>query len=420
MNSFPVVKCPYCFHKLKYNNVVFRNKTGAQFVDPYLKDYQRVFKGNSAYEEKKYGWTDIGDPKVKFKVKKDDLNNFGGVSELKHLLSDSGESFDERLCPYCHNILPPEFGRYETKYFAIIGAPASGKTTLLASLHNSLKLKHGITRSYHWIHIKPNTNSETSEKSETDTERKYSSEIEKAAAYLNNGKWSGGFATDKVKGPFFYRFTNEHHKSGKINKNIKTDKTDIDLVFYDVPGEYYVNPGLIDTHLKPYLNNADGIIFVINSAETINDIDDDLNSLGVLEAFVAAGIGRNKNVAVMLNKIDEVKSQFDRRDVSDFYPSPVENVISINEMKQYQTRLKNIFLRQGAANMNKTQEYLSSIYDLIDNNFSRNVMMFATSLITPCGTNEDGTMKVRANPDNNCETVLLWLLSEIGVFPSER
>lgn len=59
-----------------------------------------------------------------------------------------GVSSKVRICPYCHNVLPFEFGKYPVKYISVVGITSSGKTVYLSQLLRQIEtffVKAGLT-----------------------------------------------------------------------------------------------------------------------------------------------------------------------------------------------------------------------------------------------------------------------------------
>ena len=50
----------------------------------------------------------------------------------------SGESCNRRVCPHCHNPLPPQYGKHPVKFTTVIGITGAGKTVYLAQLIRNL------------------------------------------------------------------------------------------------------------------------------------------------------------------------------------------------------------------------------------------------------------------------------------------
>jgi len=57
-----------------------------------------------------------------------------GSGMLESALDPKGNMTTERLCPYCHNPLPKNYGQYETKFIAVVGITSCGKTVFLSQM----------------------------------------------------------------------------------------------------------------------------------------------------------------------------------------------------------------------------------------------------------------------------------------------
>lgn len=134
------------------------------------------------------------------------------IIELENPSNSSGINLTQRLCPFCHNDLLDNFGRAKTKYIAVIGVSASGKTTFLSAVNNQLRENSKFT----WM-----TMSAKASKSLEGITEKYREASDKARV-----------STKDINGPFFYRL--DYSGSQKPDP-----RTETDVVFFDVPGEYY-------------------------------------------------------------------------------------------------------------------------------------------------------------------------------------
>lgn len=56
-------------------------------------------------------------------------NSYGMADQIQLV---TGEFCSDRVCPYCHNPLPPMYGMYDVKFISIIGITGAGKTVFLS------------------------------------------------------------------------------------------------------------------------------------------------------------------------------------------------------------------------------------------------------------------------------------------------
>lgn len=389
MKSFPLVKCPYCFEPIKYNEAVFRCTSGEKCVDEYLKTFN-IENGNVSYEREDFGFVDPADLSVQ-QITIDSEKHITGVENPNLAMR---LPLQQRLCPYCHNELLRSFGKKETRYIAVVGVPNSGKTTYLAAVNDSMRKK-----SWNWISL----NSERSSPLDTVTDL-YSANQNEAQT-----------ATEAIQGPYFYslNYTGENTK-----KSMESH-----IVFFDVPGEFYSNADKITNSLANFLSEADGIIFIVNSAEEVEHqraiknghFERLVRVNDVLEAFAQAGIAKNKKTAIIFNKLDLVEDEIGLNPHLAIFPKPTDKAINEQEIDSLSTDTINLILGDGAANPSPTQRALNGYMRKIQQVFGDDCRVFATRLIRESDSSDNYIFN-----STGAETPFLWLLSKIGVFPTEH
>lgn len=387
MKSFPVVKCPYCFETIKYNDAVFRCNSGEKRVDEYLKTFN-IENGNEAFEREDFGFIDPADLSAQ-QIIMDSEKHITGVENpnlAMHL------PLQQRLCPYCHNELLRSFGKKETRYIAVVGVPNSGKTTYLAAVNNSMRRKN-----WNWISL----NSEKSSPLDIVTDLYSANQIKTKVA------------TESIQGPYFYSL---NYTGENVKENIESH-----VVFFDVPGEFYSNVDKITNSLANFLSEADGIIFIVNSAEEVEyrkAIQDGsfkklIRVNDILEAFEQAGITKNKKTAIVFNKIDLIEDEIGLDPRLAIFPKSTDGIINEQEIDELSRNTISLILGDGAANPNLTQVALNRYMRKIMQVFGTDCRVFATRLIRECGKDSDSYIF----NSEGAETPFLWLLSKIGVFP---
>lgn len=180
-----IITCPYCFESFNDEQVHFRSakfnkKTDDAGIIPddyeSVEDFINIYNGNDKesilqkyrdwdffteskdekYEEywKKYGGTTepslsekttgikdyyrkVIDPKdinhQRYLVKQSDDSFFIRENDMAtRIRLTTGELCKDRVCPHCHNPLPPKYGMYEVKFISIIGITGAGKTVFLS------------------------------------------------------------------------------------------------------------------------------------------------------------------------------------------------------------------------------------------------------------------------------------------------
>ncbi len=125
--------CPYCFTKHNMNDVEFRcvNSTGNCIPEPDILltryeggDESRTELMNKTFKAKSFGFPFIA-------------KNFMPMREK----CSCGEISNFRICPSCHNPLPPNIHDNEDMIISIVGSRASGKSHYIGVLIDELQ-KH--------------------------------------------------------------------------------------------------------------------------------------------------------------------------------------------------------------------------------------------------------------------------------------
>lgn len=382
MEKFPLVKCPFCFKELTYNNAVFRCTTGEKTVDRYLKEYQAISCGNMAFEREDFRFID---PAFLKKVQIE-TDNEGRIVKVEDPDPSATYPLEQRLCPYCHNKLIRNFGKKKTKYIAVVGVTNSGKTTFLSAVNASLR-----NRDWSWESLDYNQNMP----------------LEDVTNMYSNNEAAAQVATREIQGPYYY----------ELGCSVADKKEEFEnhIVFLDVPGEFYCNPDKLSNALKQYLSSVDGMIFIINAAEGV-DVSNSTrvaNANDILQAFGQQGIEGNKKVAIVFNKLDLVTSQLGVTQMSDFLAEPTDDVVNTADINLRSERIVSLMLAEGQV-QNPTQDRLSAYMNRIKRAFGNSYKVFATSLVLEDRNN--GTFHFRTQ---GAETPFLWLLSEIGAFPKK-
>lgn len=175
MNEF---KCPYCFNKMKDNDILFRLNDESileQVQKKYAEHHKKLNAGEipldqasfskkaflqaqddilinfwgsfeKAPKEAKNPVLDPRDPEVQaFLVKSPEgkfvhrVNGFPDFIQLSSEVSAKSFVVRDRICCHCHNALPDGYGKYKTDIISVIGITGSGKTVYLSKLLEQLK-----------------------------------------------------------------------------------------------------------------------------------------------------------------------------------------------------------------------------------------------------------------------------------------
>lgn len=147
------ISCPYCFMKFKHDEVHFRAATNSHYrfradgnrvvdtspvEDKKLAEYWKTHGGRSERTRPAIdpSGQSTGDEYIKLsesaEVEYDNKNVLVAVTD------EFGNRTDERLCPYCHNILHKSAGKYQSYCIAFAGDTAVGKTIYMVALLHML------------------------------------------------------------------------------------------------------------------------------------------------------------------------------------------------------------------------------------------------------------------------------------------
>lgn len=307
-----------------------------------------------------------------------------------------GESTRERICPCCHNPLPPNYGKYPVHFIATVGITSSGKTVYLSQL---MKNMDGIMA---------NVGLGTLSMTEGDARFIKEHPVKKDIP-LPRGTTPGTLSE-----PLFYV--------------ILSKGTYHTLVFYDVAGENCVDPEGMEK-FGPFVEHADGIIMILDPdqfSRVREDTDDDI-------------AGPKAVLKAMFNSFLSSKNQGGKTDV------PLALTISKSD-KLYNHPLispnSNLFQEIRFDEKNQgfdSQQYRNVMGEvrkfLRDVNEGRQLTMILESCFEKYGlfaftalncdvkeeeVVEDGVRKKVAMPVSHpspirIEEPLLWLLNQFGI-----
>ncbi len=301
-------KCPFCFETFAHDKVAFRAMTAfvkqdfsdemeeqeRKIKERYQKAEDELYKNfwdnfpgseiNNEYSE--YPVIDNNNPNALKGAYKYDASGF-----VNEVTDEFGRTSDVRICPYCHNNLPFEFGKYPVKYISVVGITSSGKTIYLSQLLkylDSFFTKAGLTMFGTCDEI---------------------------------DKFLAGHKISKDKP--LPRGTVPEALTPPMAANVKDNSTQkmYTLVFYDIAGENCVKPRRMKK-FGPFIENSDGIILIIDPGQFMGEIqgaDEEEQELykpdkvigAMCDAFVTSN---NKNgqsnipLAVTLSKGDTMKN----------------------------------------------------------------------------------------------------------------
>lgn len=167
-NRWEHIKCPYCFEEFSHTQVSFRSET--KFTSDYISEREMEYEREED-ETKKVNLKLMIENAKKYEIKHD--RTYGAFwgrmvgdenyendqccrmpvitpEEANQLIFDedgfleavkdgAGKKTERRICPYCHNLLPRFYGKYEIRFLSVVGITASGKTVYLSQLINNLE-----------------------------------------------------------------------------------------------------------------------------------------------------------------------------------------------------------------------------------------------------------------------------------------
>lgn len=341
-----MIKCPYCFEEFSHENVHFKamsiksaDSWGPDIEDDEIKKKNRMFIDSSKEKGSESAADDFG-------VTEDEMDPFGRSEEKSRTLSEKeyarlfeekqdplfkkfwksysnelsweyanypvitgedprmmdgeyqrdgndmvvsvtdhyGVKTKERICPFCHNPLPANYGKYPVHFIATVGITSSGKTVYLSQLLRGMDEYMG------------NVKMATVEMSSAVTRFLQKNPVKKDVP-LPTGTLPG-----LLNPPLFYVVL------AKDSRHT--------LVFYDVAGEDCADEKEIDRY-GPFIRNADGIIMILDPDQftQVNWSDDKKLPKTVLSAMYNAFLGQGKNgekskipLALALSKSDKLEN----------------------------------------------------------------------------------------------------------------
>lgn len=177
MSDYNNIKCPYCFKTFSHDQVFFRSATALTEVDldptgrgetleeiEFMPDGEEKTSRIQAYhlnenflirDDERYTafWDDFGTTsevnsgadKTILDYKRPLLDPYNRYlvpsgpqvdgDEFVYKIEDCyGRETQDRVCPHCHNPLPPNYGKYPVKFLSVIGISSAGKTVFLSKL----------------------------------------------------------------------------------------------------------------------------------------------------------------------------------------------------------------------------------------------------------------------------------------------
>ena len=206
-----------------------RKSDSVKKIDGNFEEYER--KVIDPFDKANEKYLSFGDNLFKM-----DEHNMVRAIELK-----SGELCDKRVCPYCHNPLPTNYGLYDTKFISMVGVSRAGKTVFLSQL-----IKHiGDYGAKIGLSIM----------SANDTAKQFI-ELHPVKKQQN---LPGGTPMGHFEQPLCFQLI--QRVGTKLKKSM--------IVLYDVAGEALTNKESVGK-FAPFISQSDGVIYVIDPEQFEN------------------------------------------------------------------------------------------------------------------------------------------------------
>lgn len=183
-----VFVCPYCFRKVRHDQVCFLVPFSEEDVKKSYFDHiasfdyeeqedeqlraqreesealerlKELFRKRAEDEQLDQFWAQIGgeaayrsNPAFKENIQwnsplvtpqnVDDMTDYGYETDTDDFVCAVHDRLTHqesrvRLCPHCHNVLPEQYGKYQTYFISIVGITSSGKTLYLTQLLGNIE-----------------------------------------------------------------------------------------------------------------------------------------------------------------------------------------------------------------------------------------------------------------------------------------
>ena len=449
------ITCPYCFRKMKDDEVLFRSERVNRgepdiLPDEYddLEEFKAKYRGPDKEEiQEKYDkwefFAETEDP-----VYEAFWANFNGTTEYnpaddvlrvkayrrrvidpanpdhkQHLRQQSsgeyfirdeqgmvtqielttGEKCNRRVCRHCHNPLPDNYGKNTVKFATIIGITGAGKTVYLSQLLRRMRtyaVKVGLSA------IVNNTGVRTF----------LENNIIAASEPL-----PGSTPSTRFQQPLFYEMIRDAKEHGRVTET---------FVLYDVAGEVFKESSLV-TKFAPFVEHADGVIVLIDPMqfEVVSGVmnkgaalDEPTTVLNAIHNIVSHGNANEKCTIPFAVCISKADTQAVQRVLSeDLRRMLLDDVHGIKDNSGFNLPL---------FNASEYNPILNELYDFIQNNelvlaqqMQTNYASYAYFAFTALGCDVgEGT---RPNGDKyqfpvgpvlpkRVEEPLLWLFHKLG------
>lgn len=224
--------CPYCYHKVRLNSLMFRC-SGRQAPGRE--------KCTAQVDQRQVEYLQNGTPVLPSFPTRSKVYQTGQRSECP----DCGGATGTRVCSVCHSVLPSTFGEEKSPMFGMVGVKGSGKTVYLTVLIHELttSIRRRFGASVHTIGESPMI-----------------ARVKQFRETINSGgalPESTAAAAAEKKYPIVLEWRQE--REGFLNR---TKVSSTILSFYDTAGEDLQSQN--STSSLAYLAAADGLIVVLD------------------------------------------------------------------------------------------------------------------------------------------------------------
>ncbi|TBL80983.1 TRAFAC clade GTPase domain-containing protein [Paenibacillus thalictri] len=389
--------CPYCFHKFKPEEVVFRathtrddDDEFMERIDENLSKWRKRFKADEVYMEA------VIDP-----VTIPDENRIYSEKVLVGVVDRYGEVTRRRLCPECHNVLPVSAGKVPSNIISVIGASQVGKSVFIASLVHTLQNKTAVNFDASCIAMTPEVGNRFNNRF--------------IRPIFENNTMIATTSVNEQMDPYIFEF-----KFKDDNKETLT------LVFFDVAGEGMTSREYLEIQAE-HIKNSSGIMFLVDPLQ-IRSIRDKIHLKlgteeqnefsskydeptmvisGLYENFIAHQPNSRTNIptAVVLTKSDML--HYLKEEDSD-YIQPNSNVFRNVVHKEY---LNNIEFENINGEIGRFLQKVDQSFKSAVDVYFTNKAYFAVSAL---GSNPKNTELSGVVSPIRVDEPFIWLLNQLG------
>ena len=319
----------------------------------------------------------------------------------------AGERCNRRVCRYCHNPLPTNYGKTPVKFITVVGIVGSGKTVYLSQL---LRGMSGYAR-------KCGLAAMVTGPSVLNFRRENAVEAGEPLP--------GSTPEQRLQQPLFYELV---RSLGNQRKSTET------MVMYDVAGEVFKSPQLVMQY-APFVEHADGVLMLIDPLQfdvvssflsDDQERDDPAQILSVIHHIVSHGDPDFKcdiPFAICISKVDKIMDILNDN-LRDLLVRDVEGVKGANgfDLPEFNARAYNPVLKELNAFI---QTHNMDLANQMEANYVQYSYFAFTAL--GCGVedgiNENGEKyQYPVGPviPKRIEEPLLWMFYALGYIKSNE